>query len=221
MSDQSLIVMNNKEFIFFEHARASAFNMFTALLCQPEEQLIEDSAPFDTLRSALEIVYPDGTHCIDRLQAALQQYTQQELLVEYTRLFIGPFKTPVSPYSSLYFGTDRVMDDTTLWVIEHYKKSGLEFDYSIKDVPDHIAVETEFMHYLIHSEIKALDEGDEDVAQTCWGNQQEFFGQHYRKWVPQFCSNIVTETKNAYFIALSECLNSFINYVEIPPFPQE
>jgi putative dimethyl sulfoxide reductase chaperone len=221
MSNESLIVMTNKEFIFFEHARASAFNMLTALLCQPEEQVVEESAPFDTLRSALEIVYPDGTPCVDRLQAALQQYTFQELLVEYTRLFIGPFKTPVSPYSSLYFGTDRVMDDTTLWVMECYKKAGLEFNYDIKDVPDHITVETEFMYYLIHSEIKELDAGRQEAARACWENQQEFFGQHYRKWVPQFCAKIAAETKNVYFKTLSTCVKSFIDSVEIPPFPTE
>ena len=221
MSDNSLISMNNREFVFFEHARASAFNMFTALLCQPEKALAEDSSPFDTLKSALEIVYPDGTHSVERLQAALQQYSLQDLLVEYTRLFIGPFKTAVSPYSSLYFGTDRVMDDTTLWVMGCYKKSGLEFDYDVKDVPDHIAVETEFMYYLIHSEIKALDTEDLETAHTCWQNQQEFFDQHYKQWVPQFCAKIDTETQNTYYVALSECLSSFVRYVEIPPFPQE
>ena len=221
MSGETLTSMTNKEFLFFEHARASAFNMFTALLCQPEEQLVEDSGLFDTLKSALEIVHQGNTPCIETLQDGLQQYTIQELLVEYTRLFIGPFKTVVSPYSSLYFGTDTVMDDTTLWVMDCYKKSGLEFNYDIKDVPDHIAVETEFMYYLIHNEIKELDAGHPEAARACWENQQEFFCRHYRKWVPQFCTSIGAETKNAYYSVLSECLNHFVSCVEIPPFPLE
>ena len=40
------------------------------------------------------------------MQKAVKQNTAQELLIEYTKPFIGPFKTLVPPYSSLYFGND-------------------------------------------------------------------------------------------------------------------
>ncbi|MCP4263083.1 MAG: molecular chaperone TorD family protein [Planctomycetes bacterium] len=213
--------MNKKDFIFFEHARAGIFNIFTALLCQPEKELVENNEIFDTLKSALNIVNPDCSKIVDQMQKAVKQNTAQELLVEYTKLFIGPFKTLVPPYSSLYFGNDTLMNDVTVWVINSYRKSGLEFNEKIKDVPDHVAIETEFMYFLIHNEIKELDADNRDKSFSLWENQQEFFEKHYKKWVPEFCAKVATETNNEYFKVLSECLNKFINDVELPAFPNE
>lgn len=212
--------MNEKDFIFKEHARAGTFNVFTALLCQPEEDLIKSDEIFETLKSALNIVNPDCSKIVSRMQKATKQNTTQELLIEYARLFIGPFKTLVPPYSSLYFGSDTLMSDETVWVIDFYRKSGLKSDKRIKDVPDHIAIETEFMYWLIHNEINALDAGDRDKSFSLWENQREFFNKHYKRWVPKFCAKVATETNTEYFKVLAECLNRFINDVEISAFPE-
>jgi TorA maturation chaperone TorD len=212
--------MNEKDFIVKEHARAGTFNVFTALLCQPEEDLIKSDEVFDTLESALNIVNPDCSKLVSRMQKAAKQNTAQELLIEYTRLFIGPFKTLAPPYSSLYFGSDTLMSDETVWVIDFYRKSGLKSDEKIKDVPDHIAIETEFMYWLIHNEVNALDAGNRDKSFSLWENQREFFNKHYKKWVPEFCAKVATETNTAYFKLLAECLNRFVNDVEISAFPE-
>ena len=111
------------------------------------------------------------------------------------------------------------MSDETVRVINSYKKSGFEFDEKIKDVPDHIVVETEFLCCLIHNEINELDAGNRDKSFSLWKNQQEFFDKHYKKWVPEFCAKKATETNKDYFKVLSECLNKFINNVKIPAFP--
>ncbi len=211
--------MNQKDFIFLEHARASVFNVFTALLCQPEEDLIENDQVFDTLKQALGNLDHDCSEIAGRMQEAAKQSTAQELLIEYTRLLIGPFKAVVSPYSSLYFGSETLMSDETVWVVDFYRKAGLKFDQETKEVPDHIAIETEFMYWLIHNEIKALDSGDRDRAFSLWENQREFLAKHYNKWVPAFCAEVATETSNEYFKLLSECFNKFLTDVEIPAFP--
>jgi len=212
--------MNERDFIFSEHARASIVNVFTALLCQPEENLIQNNQVFDTLELAFNNVNPACCEIVSRMQEAVKQNTAQELLIEYTRLFIGPFKTLVSPYSSLYFGSDTLMSDETVWVVDFYRKAGLKFDQETKEVPDHIAIETEFMYWLIHNEINALDAGDRDKSFSLWEKQQEFFDKHYKKWVPEFCAKVATETNNEYFRVLAECLKRFINDVEIPAFPE-
>ena len=212
--------MNKKDFIFFEHARASVFNVFSALLCQPEEELIQNNEIFDALKLALSNVNPDCSEIAGRMQKAVKQSTAQELLIEYTRLLIGPFKTLVSPYSSLYFGSETVMSDETVWVVDFYRKAGLKFDHETKEVPDHIAIETEFVYWLLHNEIKSLDSGDRDKAFSLWENQQEFLAKHYKKWVPEFCAKVATETNNEYFKLLAECFGKFITDVEIPAFPE-
>lgn len=211
--------MNEKNFIFSEHARASVFNVFTALLCQPEEDLIQNNEVFDTLKLALNNVNSACSEIAGRMQEAAKKNTAQELLVEHTRLFIGPFKTLVHPYSSLYFGSGTLMSDETVWVVDFYRKAGLKFEQETNEAPDHVAIETEFMYWLIHNEIKALDSQDREQAFSLWEKQKEFFAGHYRKWVPEFCAKVATETNNEYFKLLSECFGRFITEVEIPPFP--
>lgn len=213
-------IMDKKDFIFSERARASVFNVFTALLCQPEEELIQNDQVFDTLKLALDNVNPDCSEIAGRMQEAVKQSTAQELLIEYTRLLIGPFKTLVSPYSSLYFGSETLMSDETVWVVDFYRKVGLKFDQETKEAPDHLAIETEFMYWLIHNEIKALDSGDRDRAFSLWENQREFSAKHYNKWVPEFCTKMAAETNNEYFKLLAECFGKFIAEVEIPAFPE-
>jgi TorA maturation chaperone TorD len=213
--------MDERDFINVEHARAAAFNMFTALLCQPEASLVQTPRVFDALRLGLNIVDVDSATLVNEMQEAAKQSSAQDLLIEYTRLFIGPFKALAPPYSSLYLGYDTLMSDEAVWVLSSYRKSGLKFDEAVQDVPDHVAVETEFMYHLIHKETRELEAGNRDGSLILWQNQREFFSRHYRKWVPIFCTTVATETNNAYFKALSKCLSKFICSVEIPPFPDK
>ena len=74
--------MNKKDFIFFEHARTGIFNIFTALLCQPEKDLVENDEIFDTLRLALDVVNSECSKIVGRMQKAVKQNTAQELLIE-------------------------------------------------------------------------------------------------------------------------------------------
>lgn len=213
------MTVNEIDFISKERARAGIFNVFTALLCQPEEDLITSDEIFGALESAFNIVNPACSEISERMQKAVKKSTTQELLIEYTRLFVGPFKMLAPPYSSLYFGSETLMSDETVWVVDFYRKAGLKFDQETKEVPDHIAIETEFMYWLIHNEIKALDSGDRDRAFSLWENQQEFFAKHYRKWAQEFCTKVATETNSDYFRLLCECFGKFIADVEIPTFP--
>jgi TorA maturation chaperone TorD len=111
------------------------------------------------------------------------------------------------------------MSDETVWVLDFYRKAGLKFSENIRDVPDHIAIETEFMYWLVHNEISALDSGDRNKSFALWERQKEFFEKHYRKWTPGFCSRVGIETNKEYFKLLSECFKRFITDVDIPAFP--
>lgn len=155
------------------------------------------------------------------MKASVQQCFGQDLLVEYTRLFLGPFKTIVPPYSAIYFGSDSIMSEETLWVINFYNQLGLKFDEKIKDMQDHIAVETEFMYYMIFNEIKELQTNSRDKSHNLWLNQSQFFNKHYKKWVPKHCKKIGVGTDNKYFKALSGSLKKFVNSDSISLFPSE
>lgn len=213
--------MNAIDFISAEKAKATSFNLLTALLCQPTEELISNPKILETLKSSFEEGCPECVKNVEQMQLEIKKYSQLNLLVEYTRLFIGPFGTLVPPYSSLYFGSNKsLMSDETVWVINFYESAGLSYDLeSVKDAPDHVAVETEFMYYLIFNEIKEFEAGNLDQAHQLWNSQREFFLKHYKQWVPKFCKKITEQTTNDYYKALATCIAKFVTTVTISEFP--
>ncbi|MFC1866443.1 molecular chaperone, partial [Chloroflexota bacterium] len=78
------------------------------------------------------------------------------LAIDYTKLFVGPYGLLAPPYGSLYLdASDRIMGDSTMDVRNRYAEEGL--DICLKEAPDHIAIEMEFMYFLIFKEIEAIN----------------------------------------------------------------
>jgi TorA maturation chaperone TorD len=172
--------MDRKQFIKTEELRSSAFNLFSLLLLEPEEELLREPSVFLNLGTYLNELHPGIGNELIKLPGMLEGYTLQQLQVEYARLFIGPFKVPVPPYSSIHFGENILMGETTLWVEKFYNYAGLEFDPELKDLPDHVAIETEFLYYLIFNQLHAYDQGFYDDARALWDKQKIFFEKHYK-----------------------------------------
>lgn len=180
--------MNREDFIKFEKNNANIFNILTALFCQPDDKVVLNTDIFSKLDKSLRVVCGKDLSFYKEFRDAINKYTQIELLVEYSRLFFGPFKILVHPYSCMYFGGKSLMSSETLLVINFYKKMGLSFDESIKDAPDHVAIETEFMYYLIFNGLKFLEKNDDKKAIFFFEGQNEFFliitGNGFRNFVP-------------------------------------
>lgn len=208
--------MKKKDIINTETKRAAILNIFSALFCQPEEEFIKNKNIFNNLKTCFETINPDCISSVQKMQDSLKKYTSQDLLIEYARLFIGPFKIQVPPYSSLYFGEKTLMSNVTIWVLEYYQKAGLDFDKNVKDLPDHIAVETEFLYYLLFNEINELKLGNIENMRKFHDLQVHFINNHYRIWVPNFCKEIVEKSQNDFYKALAVCFEKFVRTWVIP-----
>ena len=69
----------------------------------------------------------------------------ESLKSDFSRLFIGPFKLLAPPYGSIYLdGNSCLMGASTMEVRQLYRNEGL--NPVIKEAPDHIAIELEFMY---------------------------------------------------------------------------
>jgi TorA maturation chaperone TorD len=195
--------------------RAEIINLFSALFCQPEEGVTKNKKTYETLISLLEVVNTDCVTDALKMQQSASKYSFQELIVEYARLFIGPFKIPVPPYSSMYFQEKTLMSEVTMWVMEMYKHAGLNFDTNTKDLPDHIVVETQFLYYLLFNLVNELKNGNIEDAKRYNDLMHYFVNQHYRKWVPEFCNKITDNTHNSFYQSLAECFEKFVRTWEV------
>ena len=97
------------------------------------------------------------------MATSVVQYDEEELLVEYARLLVGPNELPAPPYGSVYLEEGRkVMGESTARVMEFYKAEGLSMNEQFQNLPDHITAEMEFMYYLAYHEVEALEKNDRE-----------------------------------------------------------
>lgn len=158
----------------------------------------------------LEIEVSSALELINNLNFA----SLEELLVEFTRLFIGSIEYVAPPYASYYL-EGRLFGDSALKALEFYKKAELDLKDDFNELPDHIAVQFEFMSYLISQEVKYLYEKNYPQAYQFYQLQREFLETCVFTWVDSFCHKIKEGTHSKFYYSLAKVLQSFI-YAQKP-----
>lgn len=191
--------MKIENFIKKEQARAELYNLLSALFAQPEDAFLHKPELVKSLHHWLDKLNLDGEGFAKKMEQSLNDYTEEQLLIEYAHLFVGPFKIQAPPYSSVYLGDGTVMNKHSVWVLQQYREAGIDFNFEVHDLPDHIAVENSFLYYLTYNEIKALQNGDVTQAKLFFNTHHQFLKKHYRNWVPQFCLKGKNNTQNKFY----------------------
>ena len=204
--------MEIQEFIAREKARCDCFRILAACFYQPERDIFLEEETLESLFSQLGRVCPEAGPFAATMKESMLAWNNEDLLVEYSSLFVGPTELKAAPYGSVYLEKGRrVMGDSTMEVNDYYRKMGLTMNKDFKELPDHIAVELEFMYYLAFQEVEALQKGETDKARYFLDAQEEFSERFMRQWVPVFCDKITQGTDNPYYQSLAGCLSVFIN----------
>ncbi|MBI1987027.1 MAG: molecular chaperone TorD family protein [Nitrospinae bacterium] len=129
--------------------------------------------------------------------------TLEELQEAYTSLFdVGAGGPPCSLYEGSYVGWGRTQLFEEL--LRFYEFFGLELSPSVRELPDHLTVELEFMHYLTFQEAQAEDPSSYRLA------QRDFLARHLARWVPLMVERLIQSTGSGFFATLGEILRSFI-----------
>jgi TorA maturation chaperone TorD len=184
--------------------RADAYRLLAACFYCPDEVWKEEN-----LLGQVETAWRHfGDSCADaakKLTVAGQEGTLQDLAIAYAKLFVGPFALQAPPYGSCYLEPGgRVMGLSTMEVRKIYRAHGLALDSEFHDLPDHIAVELEFMHFLVCRE----DAGDASVAKQA---QRHFMDGFLWPFAKAFCVRLKeAEASGPFYRSLAECLESYL-----------
>lgn len=133
-------------------------------------------------------------------------YELQALMIEYARLFVGPYQVIAPPYGSYYLEEGRLMGDSTIEVNKFYENAGLAINESFKDLPDHIIAELEFLLFLIHNEKNFLAKEDFDNHQIILQMRVAFFNNYVNKWLNKFSYRVIENTKSDFYKSVAEYL---------------
>ncbi len=115
----------------------------------------------------------------------------------YVRLFINALpEIPCPPYGSFHLeGT--LMGVSTLRIRDLYAAYG----FQTREMPDHIAVELEFLHLLTH----LLPVGDLEVRQD-----HAFLLEHLRLWSPAFFEGVEVSDESGFYAGVCRFAGSVL-----------
>jgi TorA maturation chaperone TorD len=171
--------------------RAEAYRLLAACFHAPDAELIR------VLRAAARAPFSDLAELLsaeDGLESAK---------IDHARLFVGPFKLLAPPYGSVYLEeAGALMGDTTVDAREHYRREGL--DLAIREVPDHVAVELEFMHLLICRQLEASRRSDGSAVAAYLVKQAEFLKLHLGRWIGEFAARAGEMASTRFYGCLAE-----------------
>lgn len=206
-NSEELMTMNG----IAEKGRGHCYRMLAICFYPPERKILLEENLLRNLSDTLGRACPEAQICAGDMEKAIRQTGDEELAVDHARLFVGPFGLKAPPYGSLYLdGDGKVMGDSTMRVIQIYEEEGLEIDDEFTELPDHVAVELEFMYYLAHRAVREFEEGGIECCGYSVAVQRNFLGEWLLPWLEPFCDKVRREAETAFYRALADCLLIFV-----------
>ena len=191
-------------------AREDLCRLLAACYYEPDPMLAEERV-FESMRNAADLLSPELAASARRLGEAFAALDLQEVLVDYTRLFMGPPAPLARPYGSVWLsGEARVMDESTLALEALYREAGFEVAEDLREPADHIAVELEFL-YLLTFKCNESRSQRNDEAATAWdGLRQTFLREHLGAWAIRFTDAVKAHAGTRFYRELGELTAQFV-----------
>jgi putative dimethyl sulfoxide reductase chaperone len=182
--------------------RANAYYALARAVGLPSDW--ESDTP-EVLREAFEAMGAPLSALGMRLAAEAEAILEdpEAATVAHTKLFLGPFEILAAPWASYYLEDEPLlMGATSQYAAMAYANAGLAPSGVLKDAPDHISHELEFMYYLAF--------GMAQTGDSVWHERQvEFWRQHLGRWLPPLADVIEKAEVHPFYDTLSETLLAF------------
>ena len=192
-------------------ARADLCRFLAACYYQPGPEYAEEKV-FDSMLDAATRIHPDLAAHARRLGEEFSAAGSDSLLLDYTRLFLGPNHIIAKPYGSVWLdGGQALMQDSTMAVQELYQEGGFEIDEDFRELPDHIAAELEFLYLLIYRENEARRNDDTEALTAIAGLRKRVLDEHLGSWVGPFTAAVRAGAQSGFYRELAELTDHFVS----------
>lgn len=181
-------------------ARSRLYAVLASVFGFPDEELYAAvcdgalSRAIAEVCTALPYALPaDATAGLSEAGAAYADFES-----EYIRLFdVGAGGPPCPLYGGVYQGDRmKVMEDATRF----YNFFELHVSPDMRELPDHITTELEFMHYLTFRESELPTDGPETASLR--RAERDFLERHLCRWVPKLGERLAKQETCAFYPAL-------------------
>jgi len=191
-------------------ARADLCRFLAACYYEPGAEFAEERL-FDSMAEAARRVDADFAERARRLGRQFAEAGPERLLVDYTRLFLGPVDTLAKPYGSVWLEPDaNLMQDSTMAVQALYEEGGFELAEDFHELPDHVAAELEFLYLLIHRRNQARRSADATALAEADGLRRRFLAHHVGRWVTPFTAAMRAGAREPFYRELADLTEGFV-----------
>jgi DMSO reductase family type II enzyme chaperone len=194
--------------------RQALYRFFGSLFLYPDEELIANLQDGSGELLASEELWKDQFYAA-KLNELIENIlafdvdNRKTIVDEYNRLFLVKPKAP--PYETSFISILGQSEGTIAADISgYYSTVGLIVSPSINELPDHIAIELEFMSFLCERELLALKDGNDADAVVAQNEQRRFMSEHLARWYPQFAKKVLSETDEKLFKSLIQSVFVFL-----------
>ena len=190
-------------------ARSQLYRLLVAAFGFPDQYVYEAVSNGTVARSideiCLRLPYDLTATATPGLWSVEQPYPEFES--EYIRLFdVGPAGPPCPLYGGVYVGNRmKVMEDTTRF----YNFFELHLSPEMRELPDHITTELEFLHYLTFREAQAHQSGGDPLPLL--RAERDFLARHLCRWVPRLKERLGKQATYPFFSALVQFAATFFD----------
>jgi TorA maturation chaperone TorD len=213
-------------------ARECLYRFLAAALHDPGTagwQPVQDIGNQDLARQAADLLRAEGTarpvprgfgelapSALD-LKLLLVELLEpvRRLRTEYDRVFglvpareCPPYETEYHPAAETFFRSQQLAD-----IAGFYRAFGIEPADAVRERPDHLALELEFMAFVLLKKRLALaangPEGSERAA-VCDEAERSFFREHLAWWVPAFATGLRRKAGTGFYAEVGRALAAWV-----------
>lgn len=131
---------------------------------------------------------------------------------EYVRVFMHSSESASClPYESVFIAPGGQATGWMLALLEQeYAVAGLALSPSLKDLPDHISVELEFMAFLCGQETDAWSGRAAEKGVQALERQAAFLNKHLCRWVPGWAQHVADADGEGIYSVVAETASAFL-----------
>jgi TorA maturation chaperone TorD len=191
-------------------AREDLCRFLAGCYYEPGPEFAEERL-FESMQAAAQRIDPELAAHAQRLGQAFAAADLQDLLVDYTRLFLGAPQALAKPYSSVWLtGQPELMQDSAMELLKLYEQGGFEIDPEFRDLPDHVAVELEFLYLLTYQQNQARAHGNDQALQAVELLRTAFLIGHLGRWLGPFILAVHDHAQCEFYRELAEFTELFV-----------
>ena len=218
--------MDNREESALAAAQSSLFALLSRCFMRPDKELAADIAAKSISAALQGVLSPraedgiaaalDGISSFERsCEGVAEEEIRLRMEVDYNRLFVGPAALLAPPYGSYYAseskasGSGRLRTEEERAVAEAYLRYGYALPRPLVELPDHIAVELEFLSKLGAEEAAAWEAGDDARAGALQTAQMLFLEDHVAPWADRLAERVAAGASTTFYPGVAGLAASF------------